>query len=71
LNNQLSLTVGYAEILAHSHALPEELRDLATEALRGAERAAQIIAQLMRITQIEEYDWGDGCPPTIDLQRSA
>ena len=36
LNNKLTLTVGYSEIIGHAQDLPPHLRPAAMEALRGA-----------------------------------
>lgn len=68
LNNQLSLTVGYAELLASSADLPEKLRDLAEEAHQGAVDASRTVAQLQQIIRLEEVDIGGGT--ILDLERS-
>lgn len=70
LSNQLALTVGHAELLTINPALPPELLDAASEALRGAEAAAATLQRLQRITRLEETDWGPQTKPTIDLGRS-
>jgi signal transduction histidine kinase len=72
LNNKLTATVGFAELLAHNPELPANLRPFAQEALRGASDCADLVNRLQHITHIEEKRWGaqqDG-PTTIDLHRS-
>ena len=74
INNQLALTVGYAELLARQRALPEALRPMALEALRGAEAAVETVAKLQRIARLEEAPaplglGGEG--PVLDLERSS
>ncbi len=71
LNNQLALTVGYAELLAQDPALPAELREPALEALRGAQEAARTIERLRRITKLEETDIGSPDGRIVDLRQSA
>lgn len=68
LNNQLALTVGYAELLALDPRLPPHLRELAAEALQGAQQAAATVDRLQRITQVQETDLGGY--RVLDLTRS-
>jgi PAS domain S-box-containing protein len=70
LNNQLALTVGYADLLAADLRLPPDLREVAREALTGAQAAAATLQQLQRITRLEEIDQA-GPGPVLDLARSA
>ena len=49
MNNQLALSIGYGELLTRSPRLPDDLRLQAEQALRGAEEAADTLAQLCRI----------------------
>jgi PAS domain S-box-containing protein len=70
LNNQLALTVGYADLLAADLRLPPDLREVAHEALTGAQAAAATLQQLQRITRLEEIDQA-GPGPVLDLARSA
>jgi PAS domain S-box-containing protein len=69
LNNQLALAVGYADLLAADPRLPADLRELAGEALSGAQAAGTILEQLQRITHLEEVDRA-GPGPVLDLGRS-
>lgn len=68
LNNQLALTVGYAELLAIDPRLPVVLRPRAEESARGARAAAETVARLQRITSLDEEDQG-GPGPILDLRR--
>jgi len=67
LNNRLSVTVGHADLLYHSPQLPLELRELALEALRGAEDSADVLKRLQGLTDLRTKDWGAGLAPTLDL----
>ncbi len=68
LNNQLALTVGYAELLARNPGLPPDARALAEEALRGAQEAARSLDALQRLTRLEERDSGTPDGPILDLR---
>jgi hypothetical protein len=70
LNNQLTATVGYCEMLAHNDGLPAAARQQAQLALQGAENATDTLARLVRVTRLEE-DAGLTGPSVLDLQRSA
>lgn len=70
LNNRLTLTTGFAELLSRDGELPERLRTAAMHAWQGAKDAAQILQQLQRVTHLEETDWGPELHRTIDLQGS-
>jgi hypothetical protein len=70
LNNQLALTVGYADVLAADPRLPPDLRQVANEALSGAQAAASTVEQLQRITRLDEIDQA-GPGPVLDISRSA
>jgi GAF domain-containing protein len=69
LNNQLALTVGYADLLAADPRLPPKLRDVAGEALSSAQAAAATVEQLQCITRLEEIDQA-GPGRVLDLARS-
>jgi PAS domain S-box-containing protein len=70
LNNQLALTVGYADVLAADPRLPPDLREVANEALSGAQAAAGTVQQLQRITHLDQIDQA-GPGPVLDISRSA
>jgi PAS domain S-box-containing protein len=69
LNNQLALTVGYADVLAADPRLPPDLREVAHEALNGAQAAAGTVQQLQQITRLDEIDRA-GPGPVLDIPRS-
>ena len=69
LNNQLALTVGYTDVLATDLSLPPDLREMAGEALSGAQAASTTLEELQRITHLEEIDQS-GPGPVLDLARS-
>src|SRR5579884_1037781 len=73
MNNQLALTIGYAELLATDPRLPAELREMAQEAQRGAEQAAETLARLQRMVRLEEAaaPLGLGGQSVLDLERSS
>ena len=70
LNNKLSLTTGYAEILSQDPSLPPHLREAARAVLEGANAAANVLSQLQRVTRLERKAWGPEVLPTLDLRRS-
>ena len=70
LNNQLALTVGYADMLATDPRLPPDLFELVQEALHGAQAAVATLAQLQEITRLEEVDQA-GPGPILDLAGSS
>ncbi len=69
VNNQLALTVGYSELLANHPKLPDQLRDLATRALEGAQAAAKTVQTMQELTSLEPAEELAG-PPVLDLERS-
>ncbi|HEX2171060.1 MAG TPA: response regulator [Dehalococcoidia bacterium] len=69
LSNQLAVTVGYAEMLTSMPHLPDDLRECAEAALRGAEEASRTLAQIQQITRIVEAPLRGG-PPILDLDES-
>ncbi len=70
LNNQLAMTVGYADLLASDERLPADARAAAREALHGAESAAATITRLGRILDLPTEDRGAPGRPIIALQQS-
>lgn len=71
LNNQLSLTVGYAELLARDPRLPDDARALAREALRGAQAAASTVHRLPQVRRLA-VETGSQWPQggVIDLEHA-
>lgn len=70
LNNHLAIASGYAECIAADPALPAHLHELADLSVEGVMRAAEILTRLQRVTRIQETDWGELVPPTLDLAAS-
>jgi DNA-binding response OmpR family regulator len=71
LNNKLTLTAGYTEMLSEDARLPERLQRAAREAHRGARAAAEIVTRLHSLAELHETQWGPKVGSTIDLQQSA
>lgn len=67
MNNRLSLVRGYAELVADHPDLPDELKHMATEVVRGARDASDILRRLSKVDELREVDWGPGLRPTLDL----
>jgi GAF domain-containing protein len=70
LNNQLAVTIGYADLLVHDPRLPADLRDYATEILTSAQVAAETVDRLRRVTRLEEADAGSPYGGVLNLARS-
>ena len=70
MNNQLGVTVGYAELLAHDPSLSPEQREMAQTALNGAERAAALLDRLRRVTRIDLHHVGAPEGPVLALAGS-
>ena len=70
LNNQLTLTVGYSELLAADPRLLPELAGFAEEIVRSAYGAAEALRVLRQVTHIEEQDFGPPVGTTLDLKRA-
>jgi DNA-binding response OmpR family regulator len=70
LGNQLSITMGYAEMLKQAPGLDLRLRGLAQEAFDGVVAARETLHRLAGITRLE-LDGELGGPPVLDLARSA
>jgi CheY-like chemotaxis protein len=70
LNNQLAVARGYAELLAGSGDLPQQLAEMAQEIKKAADEAAAIVRQMSNISHIRENQWSDPQGSTINLARS-
>lgn len=70
LNNKLTLTVGYTEMIGIADDLPERLRPAASEAYRGAQDAARMVQQLQQVIQLKETEWGAQVGTTLNLRES-
>jgi GAF domain-containing protein len=70
LNNQLGVTVGYADMLVNDPRLPPDLRDYVAEILRSSLEASKTVDRLRRVTRLEEADTGLPGGNVINLARS-
>ncbi|HZQ98936.1 MAG TPA: response regulator [Chloroflexota bacterium] len=70
LGNQLALTMGYAEMLAHDPRLDPALRPWAERALGGVEAAVATLDKLRRLIRIEPSSLRGGST-VLDLDRSS
>ena len=70
LNNQLAVTIGYADLLVQDARLPSDLRAYASEILASAQDAAETVDRLRRVTRLEEADAGSPDGGVINLARS-
>ena len=69
INNQLGVTVGYAELLAQDASLSSEQREMAQTALQGAERASALLNQLRKVTRVDLLHVGAPDGPVLALRR--
>ena len=67
LNNQLTLTAGYAELVAADPELPGHLQPMASCALRGAIDASGTLHRLGRLRDLREIRWGSTLESTLDV----
>src|SRR5919197_3430488 len=52
LTNNLTLTIGYAELLAEDPQLPERLREMAREVLENAQACVEVVRQLRQVEEL-------------------
>jgi hypothetical protein len=52
LTNHLTLTVGYAELIAEDPELPERLRDMARQVLDNAQGCVEVIRRLRQVRSV-------------------
>lgn len=69
LKNRLMVLMTYTEVLGRTTAPPAELRDVAADAIRCIEDAAELLDKLAGVTQLTEVDWGPNLRPTLDLAQ--
>src|SRR3954451_2101244 len=67
LTNHLTLTVGYAELIAEDPELPERLRDMARQVLESAQAAVDSVRRLRQTDQVRLVDEGMPGGPLIEL----
>jgi len=67
LTNHLTLTVGYAELIAEDPELPERLRDMARQVLESAQSAVDCVRRMRQVDSVQLVDQGIPGGPLIDL----
>src|SRR5439155_13417533 len=67
LTNHLTLTVGYAELIAEDPELPERLRDMARQVLESAQSAVDCVRRMRQVDSLNLVDEGIPGGPLIDL----
>jgi hypothetical protein len=67
LTNYLTLTVGYAELIAEDPELPERLRDMAREVLDSAQAAVECVRRLRQVESLTLVDQGIPGGPLLEL----
>jgi len=67
LTNHLTLTVGYAELIAEDPELPERLREMAHQVLESAQAAVESVRRMRQVETVELIDQGIPGGPLIEL----
>src|ERR1700693_1894486 len=67
LTNHLTLTVGYAELIAEDPELPERLREMAQQVLESAQAAVESVRRVRRIETVTLVDAGLPGGPLLEL----
>jgi signal transduction histidine kinase len=70
LNNQLGVTMGYADMLADDPRLPPDLHEYAVEIVKSATEAARTVDRMRRVSRLEEAETGLPVGNVINLTRS-
>ena len=66
LTNHLTLTVGYAELIAEDPELPERLRQMAHIVLESAQAAVERVRRMRQIESVHLVDLGTPGGPLLD-----
>src|SRR5260221_14488058 len=67
LTNHLTLTVGYAELIAEDPELPERLREMANQVLESAQAAVESVRRMRQVEAIQLVDHGIPGGPLMEL----
>src|SRR5258707_9651007 len=67
LTNHLTLTVGYAELIAEDPELPERLRDMAQQVLKSAQAAVESVRRMRQVDSLNLVDQGIPGGPLLEL----
>jgi hypothetical protein len=71
LTNHLTLTVGYAELIAEDPELPERLREMARLVLESAQLAVESVRRVRRLEHITLVDTDRPGGPLIDISSNS
>jgi hypothetical protein len=66
LTNHLTLTVGYAELIAEDPELPERLREMAHLVLESAQAAVERVRRMRQVESVNLIDLGIPGGPLLD-----
>jgi hypothetical protein len=66
LTTHLTLTVGYAELIAEDPELPEQLREMAQIVLESARAAVERVRRLRQVESVNLIDLGTPGGPLLD-----
>jgi hypothetical protein len=67
LTNHLTLTVGYAELIAEDPDLPERLRDMAHQVLASAHAAVESVRSMRHVEAVRLSEQGVPGGPLIEF----
>ena len=67
LTNHLTLTVGYAELIAEDPELPERLREMARQVLESAQAAVESVRRMRQVDSVSLIDQGIPGGPLLEL----
>jgi hypothetical protein len=70
LTNSLTLTIGYAELLAEDPELAERLQDMAHQVLENAQRCVEVVRQLRCVDALRLSDQRLPDGPLLDLDTT-
>src|SRR5207244_11097393 len=66
LTNHLTLTIGYAELIAEDPELPERLREMAHMVLESAQAAVERVRRMRQVESVNLIDLGIPGGPLLD-----
>lgn len=67
LTNHLTLTVGYAELIAEDPELPERLREMARYVLESAQAAVESVRRMRQTNEVRLVDQDTPGGPLMEL----
>src|SRR5437764_15183511 len=67
LTNHLTLTVGYAELIAEDPELPERLRNMAMQVLESAQMAVESVRRMRQVEAVTLIDPGIPGGPLLEI----